>query len=612
MKKQKLLLTCILKDDSEYAMAERMLDSFMPYYDGLAVCLNGLSGKYTKLKKLIKKHGGEYIEITPQSHPKVYSKEEDGKWRFVSFAEARNASFELAAKMQEKENYDWWSWADVDDVLLHGEQLQDVAKKAKKAGMDEILFTYWYSVKVKPDGTFDEHDVVIDHVRERLLRPNVFKWISRLHEIAVPIDGNYKPKYAPYSFNREENQLCVWTHLTTETRVDKALERNAEILEIQVREEQRKDPRTLFYLAKVYADMKDPIKNTLAQELIKEYLQLSGWPEERSNAWELLGSLALRRKDTRKAIDFFHSAQREYPPRHMPYLLLAREYANVGDTEKADFYLDLVLNMPKPVSRTTIGNPFDIKMMAAGLAYNRAIRNNDIEGAIEWLKRRGQMMGNVDKEAIKILEDAKLYNDAGIWFHNLAKYLKDTGEPEKVDHLLKAVPKDMQQEPFIHIIAQELKKPKKWGKKEIAYMASGGGPAFEQWGPGSLKRGVGGSERAVIELSRAWVKKGYKVTVYGDPQDEAGEHEGVEYRPWYEFNWNDTFNILILWRSPHLMDREIKAKKIFMDLHDVASQIDWTDERMKKIDKIFFKSKYHRDMVPKLPEEKAVIISNGI
>lgn len=104
---------------------------------------------------------------------------------------------------------------------------------------------------------------------------------------------------------------------------------------------------------------------------------------------------------------------------------------------------------------------------------------------------------------------------------------------------------------------------------------------------------------------------GKKVTVYAECDDHISQ-DGVIYKHWSKINWKDTFNVLILWRSPHLLDREIKAKKIFMDLHDIASQLDWSEERMSKVAGVFFKSQYHRRMLPKLPEEKAIVLSNGI
>jgi hypothetical protein len=178
--------------------------------------------------------------------------------------------------------------------------------------------------------------------------------------------------------------------------------------------------------------------------------------------------------------------------------------------------------------------------------------------------------------------------------------------------LLQSLPPEPSREPPAAMIANEDSEPKVWGDDTIVYYASWGTEHFEQWSGKSLSRGIGGSETAVIRLAEEWVKKGWKVTVFCDPREEAGLINGVEYRPWYEINWKDTFNTLILWRSAHLLDRDIKAGRLFMDLHDLAYQHEYTPERMFKLTKVFFKSKYQRATLPDLPDDKAVIISNGI
>lgn len=611
--KAKILLTAIFKDDSEIELATRMLGSFMPYMSGLAVAITGVSGEHTKLKDLIESYKGKYIVTTPVSHPKIYGSSGD-QYFFANFAEARNVSFDLAAKMQEKEHFDWWSWADIDDVLVGGEQLLDAATMGikNKNKIDAVYFTYWYSVRVKADGTFSEKDVVIDHTRERLIRPGVFKWISRLHEITVPIDGNYKPYLAPWEFDAKLGQYVAWAHITDDVRVDGALKRNIKILEIQAREEEHKDPRTLFYLAKTYYDLNTPQDNGLAEALIQEYLEMSGWAEERSNAWEYLGNIWVRRGDHRKAIDCYHTALKEYPNRHMPILLMAREYSELGLNEESNFWLDVALKMSEPKARTTIGNPMEIKLFAASLKYNQAIKEVKIDDAIHWLKVRNSLMEITDDKMLVTLEEAKLLNTAATWVYNYAKWLKDHNHEENIKYLLQSLPFDLGREPFAHYLANEVSKPRVWEKNEIAYYASWGAEHFEEWSPKSLGSGIGGSETAVIELAKRWAKDGYKVTVYGDPRDNAGEHDSVTYRPWYEINWNDSFNVLILWRAPHLLDKEVKARHLYYDAHDIESQLNWTDERMKKIDKVFFKSKWHRGHVPKLPDSKAVVIHNGI
>ena len=70
-KKTKILLTCIFKDDGEIEMVRRMLKSFMPHFDGLAVAITGTSGKYERLQRAITDYGGEYVMTSPDTHPLI-------------------------------------------------------------------------------------------------------------------------------------------------------------------------------------------------------------------------------------------------------------------------------------------------------------------------------------------------------------------------------------------------------------------------------------------------------------------------------------------------------------------------------------------------------------
>lgn len=596
----KIILTCLVKDDTEHERFEQMLSSFMPYCTGLAVVIT--SEKNKKIVELVKKHKGKYVIATSTSHPQLFSTDSKGTF-FSNFAEARNLSFELADTMEA----DWYTWADCDDILVGGDELVKVAEQAKS--VDCVFFTYWYSLEIK-NGQFDQNSVQIEHARERLLKPKVFKWVSRLHEVAVSKDQNYQPVITQYEYS--DTQRCVWAHLTDSERAGGNMQRNIRILELQAKEEEHKDPRTLFYLAKTYYDMKKKELDELALFLLQEYREKSGWNEERANSWQYTAQIHGRRGNHKEAVQALLNGIAEYPNNHMLILLLSKEYSELGHHEFSDFWLEVAVRMDPPKVKTTIGNPQEVKFLAASLKYNQAIRKLDIDESIKWLKVRGQIGGLKEEGMLKTLEDAKLFNQAGIWFFNYAKWLKEKGFEDKIPSLLEAVPDELGQEAFIMSIANEYKKPKKWGGKSIVYFASWGAKHFEKWSPKNLGSGIGGSETAVIELSRAWAKLGFDVTVYGDPKEDAGIYEGVIYRPWYECNWNDEFNILILWRSPHLLDRDIKAKKIWYDAHDVESNLNWTPERVEKIDKVFFKSKYHRSQVPNLPNDKVAVISNGI
>lgn len=608
----KILLTAIFKDDSEYESIERMLKSFKPYIAGLCVTLTSVDCK--KLKKLIKEYNGQYNEVFPGTHPKIFP---DGE--FGNFAEARMECFKLASEMQAKESYDWWTWADSDDILINGEELLKVAELAQKNKMDMVFFTYWYSINLSK-GSFSDKDVQIDHLRERLLNPKIqWKWVSRLHEIALPIDDNYKPKITTYDYNPQAGRGCVWAHLTTKERTEKSMERNIKILEQQAKDEQHKDPRTIFYLAKTYFDVANVQGKKeyfqLADLLLDDYLNgehPSGWAEERSNAWEYKGKIRALTGNHRAAIECYHSAIAEYGNRHMPFLLLAGEYAEIGDQEQATFWLDTAVKMEAPQARTTIGNPQEIKYLAASLKFNEAVRKQDVPEAIRWLTTRNEIAGIKDDPMMKALIESKQLNDAAMWVFNYSKWLKDTGHEDLIPNVLKALPVELGREAFAHVIANDYTPSKKWSDKSIVYFANFGGEFFEKFSGKTVEAGQGGSETAVVRLCERWAKMGYEVTVFCDPREDVGIINGVDYRPFYEMNWKDEFNILILWRSPHILDRDIKAKKLFMDLHDVASQLDWSEERMKKIDKVFVKSKYHRAMLPKLPDQKVEVISNGI
>lgn len=606
----KILLQCIFKDDTEFDSASRMLDSFMPYCHGLSVAITGLK-KTQRLERLVKKHKGTYIKTTPKTHPQIYLQDEKGEF-FAHFAHARNVVLEDA---EQKGGYDWYIWADSDDILLSGEELLGMAQKATELGIDRVFVPYWYSVRVREDGTFGYDDVVIEHLRERLFRPGVFKWTSRLHEVLVAKENGYQVKDTVYEYKPKEGMSLVWVHLTGAERVLDNMNRNIRILEQQIKEENSKDPRTLLYLAKTYYDMKTKEKDELAIFLINDYLygeNPSGWKEERGNAHEYLSNIYARRGDHKKAIDCLHESLKEFPNRVMSMLLLAREYAEIQDTESSSFWLNVAMSMDPPSARTTIGNPMEVKFMAASLKYNEAVRKLDLDGAIHWMKVRNEIGQMKDDGMLATLMSAKAMDDAGKHVFSYAKWLKDTGNVKLIPHLLRSLPFDLGKEQFALYIANNIAEPKIWEKNTIVYFASWGAQHFEKWSSRNLETGIGGSETAVMELSRKWAKMGYDVWVYGDPREDEGDYEGVHYRPWYELNFNDTFNTIIFWRGPHMLDRNIKARKVLMDLHDVANNLDWTKERVAKVDKVMFKSDFHRSMVPNLPDEKVVVLSNGI
>lgn len=139
---------------------------------------------------------------------------------------------------------------------------------------------------------------------------------------------------------------------------------------------------------------------------------------------------------------------------------------------------------------------------------------------------------------------------------------------------------------------------------QIVYMC---GYHSIRWDPQDQK--LGGSEQAVVNLSTEWVKKGYKVAVFG--AIPLVTHLGVDYYPFEMFPFHYEFNILILWRLFGLYSvfkLNIKANKILWDLHDNMSNVagikDIYSKYESKLNLIMFKSQYHIDEFEKMTGTK--------
>jgi glycosyltransferase involved in cell wall biosynthesis len=174
---------------------------------------------------------------------------------------------------------------------------------------------------------------------------------------------------------------------------------------------------------------------------------------------------------------------------------------------------------------------------------------------------------------------------------------------------LAQLPKEFQNAPmFVNLRNKHFPKTDSSGK-EIVFMC---GYTEREWTPDSLKEGIGGSEEAIIHLSRNLAAAGYDVTVYNNCGHETQVFDGVTYKPFYTWNYRDKTDTIILWRHPKLADYDINANKILLDLHDVISPHEFTEKRLKKIDHVFVKSEFHKSLFPNVPSEKFVVIQNGI
>jgi hypothetical protein len=193
-------------------------------------------------------------------------------------------------------------------------------------------------------------------------------------------------------------------------------------------------------------------------------------------------------------------------------------------------------------------------------------------------------------------------------FLNVATTFRNE-DRQKAAELFNILPEKLADDRDIQQLRSITVPPKVWGDKSIVIYCGGGTP--DAWAYPSIFSGIGGSEEAVIYLSRELAKQGYEVTVYNRCGSMDGEYDGVKYVPYHHFSVRDSFNIIIGWRNPYLFSQSIAAKKKYIWFHDIVQPVHLNDLIINNVNKILFLSEWHSKNVP-VPEDKIYITNNGI
>jgi hypothetical protein len=302
-------------------------------------------------------------------------------------------------------------------------------------------------------------------------------------------------------------------------------------------------------------------------------------------------------------------AEHEWPRWISIYVQQALTYVMEKQWENAMHYIDIARNMEIPKT-TLVTQPRDYKSMILEALFHIYLNTGKLDEAEKVAIGLLELLPNeINKERLEGVMDVKHRNNMAHWIIKLAYHLKNTGQIDKLQSIINAIPKEIEWEPTLINLKNEFIKPTTWGNKSVVIYC---GPGFEKWSPKNIAKGIGGSEEAVIYLSKELAKLGWEVTVFGDPQEDEGVYDGVNWIPHYKINWNDNFNIIISWRQIGMFDLPIKSKKSYLWCHDLLNQLEFTPERLAKIDKVFVLSKYHRSGIPNVPDDKVMISSNGL
>ncbi len=525
--------------------------------------------------------------------------------KLFRFHEARNYVLNLTPK-----EYDWVFWMDADDTLLGKEKLRQAVKVAEEQQATQVFFDYLYLNEFNPDGSIKK--VLIEHLRERLFKNDgTYSWTAGIHETLIQQKADKKISLP---------DLKVVHHAEGQHLTD-SIDRNIRNLEYGIWETQAADPRPIYYLAKAYYDLGDREHLLDAERLItKAYLKGSGWAEERGQAWEYVSWIRQKLNDPDNAILASLNSFREFPQNPSNFITMAKAHLMKHEFDKALFWVKQSAHVEEPET-TLVKNPTEIISKALETIYLAAINLNMLDeayGAAVKMKEIFPDDPNIDQHYKMVLAQ-KEEKDLTVKAMELAGHLQRTKQFAALQQFFYGLPQEIANNQIIVNAKQQVFPPIKRADNEIALWV---GPGFELWSPKTIEeKGSGGSEEAVYRLSKEFAKIGYKVTVYANPGADIGTYDGVEYKNYYEMNWNDEFNILISWRRPDAMDMQVRAKKHYLWLHDVPQIREFTPERLENIDKVIVLSDFHASLLEPMtfegrrygvPSEKLKVSRNGV
>ena len=505
---------------------------------------------------------------------------EDGFLR--SFGEARNQNFAMATG-------DMVMWIDADDMIHEPQKLREAIEYWDSEGADIIRMDYDYEFNA--DG-----QCTTRHTRERIVRNGYCEWNKNapIHEVLSPVrQCNF------YDLDREVSYI-IHNNIKDDTSSDRGM-RNVTMLERIVAE--GGDQRMNMYFGNSLIEV-GRLEEALEQFAI--YLEQSTWDEEKyqvtlrmNTIYRELGMLDMAKIMSLKAVEMI-------PTANMAYLSLA-ELAALDKKWTDVIHWVTIFNDAETLSDGMIHNPMTTEVQPLILLQRAYVELGSFEKAMSCTRLLRQKM----PARIKDWEAVDAF---------CAKELRDLDLIKSYEKIIEVTPEEERQAIYDSIPTSIAKYPPFYrnqtkdrpdGKKVVAIFC--GFDDTQEWGPESIKQGIGGSEEAVINISREYADLGWTVEVYNNCTNE-GKIDGVN---WYQAsasNPNDLVDLCILWRHPHLVKNAPRGRQTWLWNHDLCDGMEpyYSEEIMEQIDRVMFLSNSHRQTAPWVADEKVMITSNGI
>lgn len=565
----KISLCMIVKDEAKQldtclkSLQVRYEEGLIAYpVDEIIICSNN-----AEVAKVATKHKAQYFKY---------------KWK-DDFSHARNFSFSKAKG-------DVIFWLDADDVVIGAENLPKLAKLITDGKCDWISLEYLYEKD-------DQGRVLMRHFKPRLTRKDSGIWKKSVHENFEPVGDVVIAR----------DSSVVIDHQSKNNK-DRSGKRNLSILLKEYQKDQENtDPRTLYYLGNTLMAME---KFEEAIPFYTLHVSKCGWPEEKYFSLHYLSHCHAWTGNTDNAINFALEAIKIFPSWSLAYFNLGEYYSMKKDYKKAIEWLLTGLEKDKPDPAVYFTNDLDYTVYPLGRLADAYLYTGNYELALNIAKKLIKENPD-DPQCQELLETAEKTVETENF---ITSFLTVVGKIANIDRikgakLFDALPANLDDDIRIQTARSKTIPAKTWEPGSIVIYCD---KTIQEWAYPSIFTGTGGSEEAVINMSLQLTKLGHKVVVYCRCGDMRGTYQGVEYRPYYHFNPKDNFDTLIVWRYPQFLNYDLKAKRLYVWLHDIVGPNMFNPRIIERADKFLFLSKWHRNNVPDMPEEKVYITNNGI
>lgn len=500
------------------------------------------------------------------------------------FSKARNFNFSQVPK-----EYDFIAWCDADDVFFDLSNRKMYSYIEEHPEFDAWTMQYYYD----RDESFNP---TVVHTKTQVIRNDgCVTWIGRIHE---DLKENRELRVG---YMNEIKRI----HISTNERGLESAKRNARISLKDIKDRPN-DPQAYFNLGNALIGSGEYKK---AKPAFLKFLSMSNSNQEKYIIYQRLAHVEARLGNKDSAIEYLQRSIGMYPEFPDSYNQLGYLMFDFGMLDEAERYILIGLVTKPQYQKMIVYNPRDYDynpMMALARVYFKKSRPDlalpMLRGCLkiypddEKLKNLVEEMSIETKRLERVIEASKRIDEMG-------------DDKDKILFELRKLPEDLQSHPVISRIRNRYEVKTESSGKDIAYYC---GETNFEWNPRLFKtKGFGGSEEAVINLTKEWAKLGYNVTVYNSCGTENITADGVMYKPWWTFNAKDKWDTLILWRNLKLLDYDLNASTILVDLHDVVSEGELTSLRLAKVKKVMVKTKAHRVLFPHIPDNKFAIVPNG-